>query len=464
MKQCELKGLKEFNKNVIYPFYEDEGICNGVCTAMDYDLNSLIKGEYKKIKEVYTLGKLKFEKFIFVGLGKKEDINVTRLCECFKEVTKHINEEAILVCHHAESTDFKESDIAYLFTQTYLTSAYKECKINEDKNEAKEVEIFAHEDVKEEIIKASKIANGINFARRLADTPSNFMTSLDMLDEAKDLADRYNLEIEVLDNDALEEMGAGAILAVNQGSEYPAYIVNIKYRKGSNELISLIGKGITFDTGGYNLKSNSLGMKYDMSGAADVLGAMEIIASLNLEVNVDGIICLTDNMLAHNSIKPGDVVTSLSGKTIEITNTDAEGRLILCDGITYAQRNGAKYLVDIATLTGACLVALGNTYTGVFTNDEDYYKVVEKAMKEADEKGWRLPLDDDFLKYLDSNSADIKNSSGKRLAGSSTAACFLNAFVEKGVKWVHLDIAGTAGEDAATGAMIKSLVEIVKAI
>ena len=290
------------------------------------------------------------------------------------------------------------------------------------------------------------------------------MTSLDMLDEAKDIAERYNLEIEVLDNDALEEMGAGAILAVNQGSEYPAYIVNIKYRKGSNELISLIGKGITFDTGGYNLKSNSLGMKYDMSGAADVLGAMEIIASLQLDVNVDGIICLTDNMLAHNSIKPGDVVTSLSGKTIEITNTDAEGRLILCDGITYAQRNGAKYLVDIATLTGACLVALGNTYTGVFTNDEDYYKVVEKAMKEADEKGWRLPLDDDFLKYLDSNSADIKNSSGKRLAGSSTAACFLNAFVEKGVKWVHLDIAGTAGEDAATGAMIKSLVEIVKAI
>lgn len=464
MKQCELKGLKEFNKNVIYPFYEDEGICNGVCNAMEYDLNSLIKGEYKKIREVYTLGKLGFEKFIFLGLGKKDEINATRLCECFKEVSKSINEEAILVCHHAETNDFKESDIAYLFTQTYLVNSYKECKINEDRKKIKEVEIFAHEDVKEEIEKAEKIAYGINLAKRLADTPSNFMTSLDMLDEAKDLAERYNLEIEVLDNDALEEMGAGAILAVNQGSEYPAYIINIKYRKGSNDLISLIGKGITFDSGGYNLKSNSLGMKYDMSGAADVLGAMEIIASLNLEVNVDGIICLTDNMLAHNSIKPGDVVTSLSGKTIEITNTDAEGRLILCDGITYAQRNGAKYLVDIATLTGACIVALGNTYTGVFTNDEEYYQIVEKALKNADEKGWRMPLDNDFLKLLDSTSADIKNSSGKRVAGSSTAACFLNSFVEKDVKWAHLDIAGTAGENAATGVMIKTLVEIVKLI
>ena len=304
----------------------------------------------------------------------------------------------------------------------------------------------------------------MNLAKRLADTPANYMTSIDLMEEARELAERYNLEIEVLDNDALGEMGAGAILAVNQGSEYPAYIVNIKYRNGDNDLISLIGKGIIFDTGGYNLKSNSLGMKYDMSGAADVLGTMEIIASLGLNVNVDGIICVSDNMLSGNSVKPGDVVISLSEKSIEITNTDAEGRLVLCDGITYAQRNGSKYLVDIATLTGACVGALGNTYTGVFSNDDEYYKLFEDALRKANEKGWRLPLDAEYAKMLESKSADIKNSSGKREAGASVAAEFLKSFVNEGTRWIHLDIAGTSGKDAASGAMIETMCEFVKMV
>lgn len=460
MKQCELKGLKEFNKNVIYLYYEDEGVCDGVCKALGYDINEIVKGEFGKIDEVYTLGKLNFKKFIFVGLGKTKEINKSRFIECFKKIK--LDEEAILVCHHGECEDFDEAKIAEIFTTVYLSESYKESKVNGEDFKIKDVEVFAHKDVSENIKNGEKVASGIILAKRLADTPSNYMTSLDILDEARELAESYDLEIEVLDNDDLEEMGAGAILAVNQGSAYPAYIINIKYRKGDNDLIALIGKGITFDSGGVNLKQSPYGMKYDMSGAADVLGALKICAELDLKVNCDFIICTTDNMLSANSIKPGDVVISLSGKSIEITNTDAEGRLILCDSLSYAQRNGAKYLVDIATLTGACIVALGETYTGVFSNDDEYYSKFEKAMESASEKGWRLPLDKDFLKLLDSSSADIKNSSLKRAAGSSTAACFLNSFVEKDVKWLHLDIAGTAGESAATGAMIKSMVEFLK--
>ena len=169
-------------------------------------------------------------------------------------------------------------------------------------------------------------------------------------------------------------------------------------------------------------------------------------------------------MLSGNSVKPGDVVISLSEKSIEITNTDAEGRLVLCDGITYAQRNGSKYLVDIATLTGACVGALGNTYTGVFSNDDEYYKLFEDALRKANEKGWRLPLDAEYAKMLESKSADIKNSSGKREAGASVAAEFLKSFVNEGTRWIHLDIAGTSGKDAASGAMIETMCEFVKMV
>ena len=463
MKQCRLNGLMEFDKNVVYPFFEDEGICKGVCNALGYDVNKAFEARYKKVYEVYTLGKLKFKKFIFVCLGKKKDIDEYKYIECFREVSGHIDEDAIFVGHHAGDD---QSKIAFLFMKTYLVSSYRECKVNGEDKKIADIEIFMHdgEDIEKEIKEAVCISNGVNLAKRLADTPANYMTSIDLMEEARELAERYNLEIEVLDNDALGEMGAGAILAVNQGSEYPAYIVNIKYRNGDNDLISLIGKGIIFDTGGYNLKSNSLGMKYDMSGAADVLGTMEIIASLGLNVNVDGIICVSDNMLSGNSVKPGDVVISLSEKSIEITNTDAEGRLVLCDGITYAQRNGSKYLVDIATLTGACVGALGNTYTGVFSNDDEYYKLFEDALRKANEKGWRLPLDAEYAKMLESKSADIKNSSGKREAGASVAAEFLKSFVNEGTRWIHLDIAGTSGKDAASGAMIETMCEFVKMV
>ena len=224
MKQCRLNGLMDFDKNVVYPFFEDEGICKGVCNALGYDVNKAFEARYKKVYEVYTLGKLKFKKFIFVCLGKKKDIDEYKYIECFREVSGHIDEDAIFVGHHAGDD---QSRIAFLFMKTYLVSSYRECKVNGEDKKIADIEIFMHdgEDIEKEIKEAVCISNGVNLAKRLADTPANYMTSIDLMEEARELAERYNLEIEVLDNDALGEMGAGAILAVNQGSEYPAVVI-----------------------------------------------------------------------------------------------------------------------------------------------------------------------------------------------------------------------------------------------
>lgn len=274
---------------------------------------------------------------------------------------------------------------------------------------------------------------------------------------------QYNIEYTILNKSALEEMKAGGILSVNQGSHIPAYMIVLKYtHNGNAPHKAVIGKGIAFDSGGYNLKSNSYGMKYDMCGGADVLGIMKILAGIQAKTNVYGIIPVTENLVNGKAYKPQDVITTLSGKTVEVVSTDAEGRLILCDAITYAQKLGASHLIDLATLTGACVAALGDVYTGVFANDDAYYQEFEEAMKAADEKGWRLPMDDEYFAKIKSNSADFKNSMGKPGAGASIAANFLNAFVEEGTKWIHLDIAGTADNDGtgATGAMIRSVVNM----
>ena len=270
------------------------------------------------------------------------------------------------------------------------------------------------------------------------------------------------MECTILDKKMLKEMKAGGILSVNLGSHIPAYMICLKYTNANTPYSAVIGKGLTFDSGGYNLKGNSYGMKYDMCGGADVLGIMRILGATKAKANVYGIIPTTENLVSDKAYKPQDVITTLSGQTVEIVSTDAEGRLILCDAITYAQQLGATHLIDLATLTGACVSALGNIYTGVFSNSEDYYKMFEKIAKESDEKAWRLPIDPEYFAKLKSASADFKNSVGKPGAGASVAANFLEAFIEEGTEWIHLDIAGTADNNgtAATGAMIRTVVNM----
>ena len=358
-----------------------------------------------------------------------------------------------------------QSTLVRVWLESHILAQYEERKIGHDAKPIMDMDVLASVDVQDEINEAIIYGEGINYARRLADTPSNLMTPDEMVKESIQLAKDYGMECTILDKAQLEDMKAGGILSVNQGSDIPAYMIVLKHNgDGDNAYKAVIGKGLTFDSGGYNLKGNSYGMKYDMCGGADVLGIMQILARSQAKTNVYGIVPVTENLVSGKAYKPQDVITTLSGKTVEIVSTDAEGRLILCDALTYAHQLGAKKLIDLATLTGACVTALGDAYTGVFANDDEYYHEFEQAMKAADEKGWRLPLDQAYLDKLKSNSADLKNSAGKPGAGASIAANFLESFVEKDTQWIHLDIAGTADQDGtgATGAMIRSVVEVMK--
>jgi leucyl aminopeptidase len=299
------------------------------------------------------------------------------------------------------------------------------------------------------------IAEGYDLARRLAQMPGNLCTPDLLADTAVDIGKRHGLKVTVLGRAEMEEEQMGSFLCVAQGTPQEPKLVAIEYRRGPAQAppIVLIGKGLCFDTGGISIKpaDRMEFMKFDMCGAAGVLGAMEAIARLALPVNVVGILGATTNMPSGTAIKPGDVVRSASGKTIEVINTDAEGRLVLADLLFYAKRFAPAAVVDAATLTGACVIALGHNATGVFGSDEALVQEVVGAGRRASEPGWPLPVWDEYKEQIKSDVADVKNTGG-RAAGAITAALFLKEFVD-GYPWVHLDIAGTAYTEADLGAI-----------
>lgn len=463
MKQSEYKNIKECQKDIIYPIYKDQDICEGLIETLGYDFNNSINKELNKITQIHTLGKLPFETITFIGLGLTQDITTLKLRKAFEHVSHGIKKESVFIAKKAVTDNISIEKITELFVESHIISQYQEHRIGHDIKEIVQVDIMVQDtDVSSHIAKAVAYGEGINYARKLADTPSNLMTPEHLVEEAKKVAQQYGMECTILDKKALEEMKAGGILSVNLGSYIPAYMICLKYTNADTPYSAVIGKGLTFDSGGYNLKGNSYGMKYDMCGGAGVLGIMKILGATKAKANVYGIIPTTENLVSDKAYKPQDVITTLSGKTVEIVSTDAEGRLILCDAITYAQQLGATQLIDLATLTGACVSALGDIYTGVFSNSEGYYKEFEKIAKQSDEKAWRLPIDPEYFAKLKSSSADFKNSVGKPGAGASVAANFLEAFVEEGTKWIHLDIAGTADNNgtAATGAMVRTVVNM----
>ena len=457
-----MQQIKQFNNNImIYPIYQEQSVCQDIIDTLGYDITQDIDKNFSQITQIHTLGKYPFSYILFVGLGKQNEITTDKLRKIATTVSKDIKQPVQLVVNHLDN----QSTLVRVWLESHILAQYEERKIGHDAKPIMDMDVLASVDVQDEINEATIYGEGINYARRLADTPSNLMIPDDMVKESIQLAKDYGMECTILDKAQLEDMKAGGILSVNQGSDIPAYMIVLKHNgDGDNAYKAVIGKGLTFDSGGYNLKGNSYGMKYDMCGGADVLGVMQILARSQAKTNVYGIVPVTENLVSGKAYKPQDVITTLSGKTVEIVSTDAEGRLILCDAMTYAQQLGAKKLIDLATLTGACVTALGDAYTGVFANDDDYYHEFEEAMKAADEKGWRLPLDQAYLDKLKSNSADLKNSAGKPGAGASIAANFLESFIEKDTQWIHLDIAGTADQDGtgATGAMIRSVVEVMK--
>ena len=317
------------------------------------------------------------------------------------------------------------------------------------------------------------IGESQNFTRDLVNEPSNRMTPTILAERAKKMSQEVGLKCEVYGADKIKELKMGAFWSVAQGSDEPPALIVMRYEPpGAPEkpVLGLVGKGITFDTGGISIKpaEGMEKMKYDMAGGAAMIGAMRAIALLKPKVKVTAIVCATENMPSGKAQKPGDVQIAMSGKSIEIINTDAEGRLVLADGLYYARQLGCTHLIDAATLTGAVVVALGYVNAGIFANDDQMYQRFARALDKAGEKMWRLPLDDEYKEVIKSSIADIVNSGG-RWGGSVTAAMFLKEFAED-TPWLHLDIAGTAWmEDAKpwiakgpSGIAVRSLVEFAK--
>ena len=453
-----MQQIKQFNNNImIYPIYQEQSVCQDIIDTLGYDITQDIDKDFSQITQIHTFGKYPFSYILFVGLGKQNEITTDKLRKIATTVSKDIKQPVQLVVNHLDN----QSTLVRVWLESHILAQYEERKIGHDAKPIMNMDVLASVDVQDEINEAIIYGEGINYARRLADTPSNLMTPDEMVKESIQLAKDYGMECTILDKAQLEDMKAGGILSVNQGSDIPAYMIVLKHNgDGDNAYKAVIGKGLTFDSGGYNLKGNSYGMKYDMCGGADVLGVMQILARSQAKTNVYGIVPVTENLVSGKAYKPQDVITTLSGKTVEITTTDAEGRLVLCDAMTYAKQLGVQAIIDLGTLTGP---ALGDVYTAVFSNDDDYYHEFEEAMKAADEKGWRLPLDQEYFDKLKSNSADMTNCSMTLGGDASVAANFLEAFVEKDIQWIHLDIASTAKKPniGATGAMVRSIATLL---
>ncbi len=317
------------------------------------------------------------------------------------------------------------------------------------------------------LLDGKAIGAGVSLTKDLGNLPPNVCTPTYLAEQAQALASSYGFTVEVLEREEMQKLGMGSFLAVAQGSEQPPKLIVLQHLKGdkNQKPVVLVGKGITFDTGGISLKPGAEmdEMKYDMCGAATVLGVFKTIAEMDLPLNVVGVIPTCENMPDGRATRPGDVLTSMSGLTIEVLNTDAEGRLILCDALTYAERFEPSAVVDIATLTGACVIALGHHATGLFSNNDNLAQELLQAGEQASDRAWRMPMWDDYQPLLDSNFADIANIGG-RAAGSITAACFLSRFTKK-YDWAHLDIAGTAWksgkEKGGTGRPVPLLTEFL---
>ncbi|MDR5170241.1 leucyl aminopeptidase [Methylobacillus flagellatus] len=418
---------------------------------------------------------------LLVGLGKERELNERSYRQALRAAVKALGSlDAADAATFLAEVPVKKRDVAWRVAQvvevaadsTYRFDRFKTKTANGKKGIAKlQVHVAQRSDVaagEAGLRQGKALAAGVSFAKDLGNLAPNYCTPTYLAEQAKALSKSHGLQVEVLEKADIEKLGMGSFLGVTQGSVQPPKLIVLQHKKGkkSQKPVVLVGKGITFDTGGISLKpgADMDEMKYDMCGAASVLGTFKAIAELDLPLNVVGIIPTCENMPDGNATRPGDVLTSMSGQTIEVLNTDAEGRLILCDALTYAERFEPQAVVDVATLTGACVIALGHHASGLFSNKDSLAEELLEAGNEAQDRAWRLPLWDDYQPQLDSNFADMANIGG-RAGGSITAACFLSRFAKK-YDWAHLDIAGTAWksgkEKGATGRPVPLLTEFLK--
>lgn len=465
IKQAPIDHIKESTFPVIHPIYKEKNACTKISHILDFDPSALVNKDRAKVSAIHTLGKLPYPVIYFVGLGYKDEATIHTVKEDLAKALREIEEDHLVIdLKRALNDDLDFQALGAAVTESILLSKY-----DYKKDDTTVYELLAKEDITSAIEDATISANAINRARRLVNTPSNLLTPLDLEKEAVQLFENENVEISILDNEKLTQIKAGGILGVNKGSVIEARLIVLKYQGAKDEpYTALVGKGVTFDTGGYNLKPSTsmANMKTDMHGAATVLSAFEMIVKKKMKANVYCIIPTTENMVSASAFKADDVLTMLNGKTVEITNTDAEGRLILADALTYAQNLNAKRVIDVATLTGACVVALGSEYSGIWANDESFYNEFNHASLKENELIWRMPLHETFRKPLKSSLvADLVNSAAPKGGGANVAASFLEEFIHPDTKWIHCDIAGSSftkeanglNPKGATGVLVKTI-------
>jgi len=454
---------------IVVNLFEGVTAPGGATGAVDHALGGLItrlitageiKGRLNQTTVIHTQGRLAAERVIVVGLGKAADFTLDRVRQAAASAAKAARAVGCrrigTIVHGAGIGGMDPGQAAQAVVEGTILGLYRFTKYQtsrEDTHEVDETTIVEMDPGKIPALQAgirrgTILADATNLARDLINEPANVMTPSAVAEGAAAIAQAHGLECTILERADLEAKGMRAMLAVAQGSAQPPKLVVLRYwgagRDDPRPPLALIGKGVTFDTGGISLKPSEKmeEMKGDMAGGAAIIGAMQAIAQLAPPINVIGIVPAVENMPSGTATRPGDIITAMGGKTIEVINTDAEGRMILADAVSYARSLGASPIIDVATLTGAIQVALGFEYTGAFTNHQPTLDRLMAAAKETGEKIWPMPTDDEYKELLKSDVADLKNSGG-RYAGAITGALFVGAFAED-TPWVHLDIAGSS--------------------
>ncbi|MFL6212661.1 MAG: leucyl aminopeptidase [Blastocatellia bacterium] len=479
---------------LVVTIYEGEKADDGALKELDERTNGVIsemlgsdemRGKQGDMVYIYRPGSIRARRLLLVGAGKREDYSLDMVRKVTGSAARFLRSKSVrsmailrrsqLDLGKAVQAATEGAILALFEPDMYKTQHKEERRIDELILVAAapgnhDAELAAG------VERGRIIAEAVNMARELSNEPSSVLTPTELAERAREVATRFGLDIDVLDESRMKELGMGALLGVARGSDEPAKLIVLRYTPNESEpmgndadVIAVVGKGITFDSGGISIKpaEGMEKMKYDMSGAAATLAVMRALAQLKPGVNVIGVMPTTENMPSGRAYKPGDVLRAMSGKTIEVINTDAEGRLILADAITYARKLGATRIIDLATLTGAVAIALGPINVAALTNDQAFVDAVRNAASEVGERFWQLPMDDDYRDMIKSDIADIKNSAG-RYAGTITAAWFLREFADD-TPWVHLDIAGTAWENerkphmakGPTGVAIRTLINYI---
>ena len=471
--------------NLFEGVQKPDGATAAVDKVLDGAITSLIsrgeiKGKSEEVSIVHTFGRLPARIVAIVGLGNHDDFDVDNIrrttgqfCRALRKLNCH---KIATILHGAGAGNIELEASAQAITEGAILGLYGFAKYKKPEYEdVDEVLIVVREKEEVPILepfvgRGKSIAEATNLARDMGNEPANYMTPSQMAETARQLANKYDLGFRVFDREDMEAMGMGALLGVAKGSSQPPKLIILTYKgdERSQQALGFLGKGITFDSGGISIKpSEGMGeMKADMAGAAAVIAALAAIAQLKPRINVTAIVPATENLPSGTALKPGDILKAMNGKTIEVISTDAEGRLILADALSYAVKQGLSPLIDLATLTGACRFALGMSYSGLFGNDRDWIDKVLKAAERTGERMWHMPMPAEYKEQNKSEIADVKNT-GNRYGGAITAALFLAEFVDK-TPWVHIDIAGPrlSHKDSgyivkgATGVGVRTLVEL----